>query len=219
MLFLDVRSLWQRFRRRLLDLAVRGLSDASTATDIPDGSSPPVSTVTVPAAAPLQDFLIIAPGTADRRSIVTQTRKGWPIPNAQSFELSLNDKHHHESERQKHPMAVFRTGMLPHYNCHGFSLASRRTVVSDSDAVRRVLDEDGYREVARADTKPGDLILYVSREDGDIEHTGLVIEPPSPDYFGIPRVVSKWGFGAEVVHLANDCPYDFSTARYYRVME
>lgn len=80
-----------------------------------------------------------------------------------------------------------------------------------------ILEDDCYREVPKENVLPGDILLYISTEYSDIEHSAIVIEAPSEDTLQIPKVVSKWGKGPEVIHYANNCPYDFSVARYFRV--
>jgi hypothetical protein len=65
---------------------------------------------------------------------------------------------------------------------------------------------------------PGDIIIYLNPEnDGDIEHSGIVIEKGSERTLGVPIVCSKWGSGREYVHLASHCPYTFAKPKYYRI--
>lgn len=114
-------------------------------------------------------------------------------------------------------LADRRTGPTASYNCHGLAFACRRTEVNSPDAIRLILQDDLYHEVAAADVMPGDVVLYFA-EDGDAEHSGIVVGEPD-EVFGIPRVVSKWGKGGEFVHRANQCPYNFAGAKYYRVID
>ena len=159
---------------------------------------------------------IVIPGEVRHSEIVIQTREGWEIPNSQSFETTLWDEGQLQDHRRRHAHAVFRTGAIPVYNCHGLIFAARRTAVWQTPAIRKVIADDRYERVNRNEVHPGDVILYVSAEDGDIEHSGIIIEPPSEPLF-VPKVWSKWGRGAEVIHWANACPYDFSQAQYYRI--
>ena len=76
--------------------------------------------------------------------------------------------------------------------------------------------EDGYEEVGKESVLPGDVILYLDTA-GDIEHSGVVVDPPNASILGVPRVYSKWGKYAEIIHWGNRCPYNFSNVRYYRV--
>jgi hypothetical protein len=81
--------------------------------------------------------------------------------------------------------------------------------------VRKILDHDGYEVVRSSEVLPGDVILYPG-EKGDIEHSGIVVEAPSGE-FKIPKVVSKWGKFRELIHMANQCPYNYLAATYYRI--
>lgn len=159
---------------------------------------------------------IVIPGQAYRQSIALQTRERWDIPNSQSFETSLWCEAQLEEFRRRYSHALFRTGIIPIYNCHGLTFAARRSTIWETTAVQRIVGDDRYEQVSREETQAGDIILYVSADDGDVEHSGVVVEPPTPPLF-VPKVWSKWGFGAEVIHYANYCPYDFSQARYYRI--
>jgi hypothetical protein len=156
----------------------------------------------------------------ERRSIRVDTRKGTPLDNHQCFEITLQDQHVDAAHRAKYANAQFRTGVSPVYNCHGLTFASRRTRIPDAESIRTILNEDDYEEVPRADIRVGDVILYVSAGDGDIEHSGIVIEVLHPVGFNVPmpRVWSKWGGAAEVVHMYNDCPYSPANVRFYRVV-
>jgi hypothetical protein len=120
-------------------------------------------------------------------------------------------------KRQAHPAAIFRTGILPVYNCHGLTFASRRTGIDLPESVWRILDEDGYTEVPLGDVVPGDVIVYISPEDGDVEHSGVVTEVKQVGAARVPWVCSKWGRGSEVWHQFGDCPYDASAVRFFRV--
>ncbi len=109
-----------------------------------------------------------------------------------------------------------RVDPTPRYNCHGLSFGARRTCIESADTVRQVLKEDGYVEVPKEVAGPGDFVLYFT-EDGDIEHSGLLLQSPASQPLGVPLVLSKWGRFAEVVHLANRCPYNFGHAKYFRL--
>ncbi len=73
-----------------------------------------------------------------------------------------------------------------------------------------MLADDEYKEITIGDVLPGDIVVY--RQSGDAEHSGIVIESGYP-----PIVLSKWGPTHEVVHRANDCPYDSMQILYYRI--
>lgn len=65
---------------------------------------------------------------------------------------------------------------------------------------------------------PGDIVIYISN-DGDIEHSGIVVEISPEGIVRNPRVLSKWGTAHEVIHRIADCPYVGSRIEYYRVMK
>ena len=86
--------------------------------------------------------------------------------------------------------------------------------------------EDCYSEIDSP--IPGDIILYYT-DEGDVEHSGIVVSEPVNEPVGIddpnihlirlPMVVSKWGAWREVLHFANHCPYTFTDVKYYRVVK
>jgi hypothetical protein len=134
------------------------------------------------------------------------TALGNPIANVQTTELipvgmasGFSERYRRQfpgiQERTSNPTAS--------YNCHGMVFAARRTSIIEASEVRKILREDGYREIEVRQALPGDVALYVI--DGAIEHSAFVVEPPST--LSIPRVVSKWGNWVEVVHWANQCPW------------
>ena len=160
--------------------------------------------------------IITDPSGPARGKIVIQTRTGRDIFNAQSFEISASEEGGFKYYRQKYSRAIFRSGVVPVYNCHGLTFGSRRSGIPDTSEVNHILHDDKYDNVQLADVLPGDIILYISAEDNDIEHSGMVISKPEEPFY-VPWVLSKWGRGAEVIHWANHCPYDFSLAKYYRI--
>ncbi len=159
---------------------------------------------------------ILSPGAPVRKSIALQTRAGTHIHNEQSFALSNYDHHVNEQQIRRHDPLEVRLQTSAVYNCHGLCFASRRTRVYEIDDILRLLEEDKYVGVEAENVLPGDVVLYVA-DDGDIEHSGVVVSPPED--LGIPKVVSKWGAGVEAIHWANRCPYNPSQLRYYRVKE
>ena len=163
----------------------------------------------------LRDMIIHSNG-ATETSITLQTRKGTEIPNTQINEYSAVELNSFPQIERNHPAAKFRKPPIPYYNCHGLTFASKRTGISDNQSLRTILDEDGYSEIKNIDeVLPGDIILYYT-EDGDIEHSGVVVSEPDK-HLKIPMVVSKWGKYKEVIHSANDSPYSWPNVKYYRV--
>jgi len=158
---------------------------------------------------------ILIPGQRYQTEIITQTRKGTDISNVQEHDLTpfyLNIVK--EIDRKYAQTNVtFVNNPSPIYNCHGFTFASRRTMIWDSKEISKILSEDDYKIVENEnDVQVGDIIIYFG-EKGDVEHSGLVIDKKK----NFPLILSKWGTGREVVHLFNNCPYDSANVRYYRI--
>jgi hypothetical protein len=102
------------------------------------------------------------------------------------------------------------------YNCHGLTFGSRRTQIVDPAEVRKILTEDGYQKIGADEVLAGDIVVYIG-EEGDIEHSGVVVEIDRTMLIAIPKVLSKWGVAHEVVHRLSDCPYVATNIEYYRV--
>ncbi|WP_157447575.1 hypothetical protein [Chthoniobacter flavus] len=148
------------------------------------------------------------------------TRRKGEVDNFQAEKVSLVDKKGAEDLAAKYSDVDVRAGgLIPHYNCHGLTFASRRTGISDSAALRQILEEDGYEEVKIENVLPGDVILYFDPETGDFEHSGIVVSRENSEIQQTFRVVSKWGMGLECVHGSAYCPYSFQTAKYYRIVK
>ena len=155
----------------------------------------------------------------DRRSINLETSKGTKIDNYQIFEISQFEKNQFvDYSKTNYPFATFRNSPSPIYNCHGMSFASRRTNIDRSIDIRKILNDDLYKKIDLKSTLPGDVVLYINQEDGDIVHSGFVVNCEHSDN-NISRimVVSKWGKFREVVHHLNDCPYKAFEKEFYRI--
>lgn len=149
------------------------------------------------------------------RSIRLDTALGNPIENSQILEISSFEKNQFNALSKWDKSGTLRTPPTPRYNCHGMTFASRRTGIFDADVISKILSDDGYEEIIPEQTLPGDVIIYFAA-DGDLEHSGIVVSTPDKN-LGIPMVVSKWGKYSEFVHWANNSPYTFATARYFRI--
>lgn len=101
------------------------------------------------------------------------------------------------------------------YNCHGLTFAARRTQIFDPAEILKILAEDGYNLISRSALEPGDIAIYRNPTNGDIEHSGIVVE--RTDYGA--RILSKWGSCHEVVHSVAESPYDASAVEYYRLKQ
>lgn len=153
----------------------------------------------------------------NEKSIRLDTALGNHIDNGQIFEISQFEKGQFSQIEKKWKGSVeLRCPPTPRYNCHGMTFASRRTGIFNAETINKILHEDGYRKIASNSVLPGDVIIYVS-VDGDFEHSGIVVSSPDKD-LNVPRVVSKWGKYSEFLHWANNCPYTFENAQYYRVV-
>ncbi|SRR6266404_2607399 len=150
-------------------------------------------------------------------SITIHTRQGKEVANFQSKTLSPFQQNQMAPTRIKYQksMIAIRCHSSGFYNCHGMTFAGRRTEIYDSGEVKRIIVEDDYDEIRLDQILPGDVMLYFA-DDGDVEHSAIIVEKPSVP-FNIPMVCSKWGCHWEVIHWANDCPYNMSQARYYRI--
>lgn len=162
--------------------------------------------------------LIIVPGEPQRKRIVVQTRRGSDIDNFQAEEISQSDLAAVGRYRQRYPLAVERTRPSPTYNCHGLTFASRRTRIPDAGDVAKVLAEDDYVDVPMGEVMPGDVVIY--SRDGDLRHSGVVLQVRHEGGLTTPMILSKWGDCFEAIHSQFECPYTESTAiRYYRIEE
>jgi len=102
------------------------------------------------------------------------------------------------------------------YNCHGLTFASRRAQITSASVVRKILIEDDYDQIHPNDILPGDIAIYLA-EDGDIEHSGIIVSIDAALLGRAPKVLSKWGSAHEVVHQLRDCPYNPIAIEFYRV--
>lgn len=92
------------------------------------------------------------------------------------------------------------------------TFATRRTRITESAEVMKILSDDRYEKVDAKEALPGDVVVYFD-ENGDPNHSGVVVENGAGRY--VPLIVSKWGAGYEAVHNAPECPYGPSMI-YYR---
>jgi hypothetical protein len=139
-----------------------------------------------------------------------QTSTGRDIPNVQGSEISAFEKNWASDLQDTFPRVILRTSLSALYNCHGLTLASRRTRLTDPIWVTRVLEDDKYENVSLKDALPGDLVMYYG-DDGDATHSGIVVSNEPPLF--VPRVLSKWGSGPEVIHQLHDVPSVYGTHR------
>jgi len=151
--------------------------------------------------------------------LALETSEKRKIPNAQISEISIYELNQFADYEKKYGESCkWCSNPTPIYNCHGMTFASRRTGIFESRVIDQILKDDKYQLINPEDVLPGDIILYIEKATGDVEHSGIVISPPNENELGVPKVLSKWGKYSEILHWANRCPYDFSNVHYYRVM-
>jgi len=130
---------------------------------------------------------------------------------------------------QQHPDAIPRTtNPSLKYNCHGLTFGARRTNIGE-EGVTTIFKDDEYQEIDRAHVMPGDIAVYRSKENSEVQHSGIVTGEPraSPkriltsdkatDALVGPWIVSKWGECHEALHRLYDCPYPDAEVKFYRV--
>lgn len=160
---------------------------------------------------------IIKPASELDSEIVVQTRKGSDILNSQLSEIPLWERADFPTYKSRYSEAIPRSEPTGIYNCHGLTFASRRTRIFEVSDIWKIIKEDKYFEIRAESVLPGDIIMYLA-EDGDVEHSGIVVsEPDGTSHF--PKVWSKWGKYCEILHYANYCPYNLSNIKYYRIKE
>ena len=155
-------------------------------------------------------------------SLDLQTRGGRSIENYFDRRAPLpGEIMRADHEERRYPGVVRRTSELSSvYNCHGLTFASRRTGISSSAEIAKILTDDEYTEVAESEVLPGDIVIWYNDANGDAEHSAIVLQR-LPDLAGVRRgflVLSKWGDAREYVHALHECPYvQHSRKAFYRI--
>lgn len=155
-----------------------------------------------------------------KKALALETRLGSQIENEMDPEpLPAGSVAEAQDMKAKYPACIHRqTEVTAAYNCHGLTFAARRTQIFDPSAVRMILKEDGYHQVAAsAEVSAGDIVIYVDRPTGDITHSGIVVERGA-GLPSIPKILSKWGACHEVVHPVNFNPYMPASIEYWRIV-
>lgn len=123
-----------------------------------------------------------------------------------------------EDLRKEYLSAIHRpTQPCNTYNCHGLTFASRRTQISNSAEVRKILKDDGYEQIDPKLILPGDVVLYINTINASIDHSGVVVDVQPNMAVMNPKILSKWGNAHEVIHYVRDCPYPNTRLEYYRL--
>jgi hypothetical protein len=150
-----------------------------------------------------------------------ETAAGNEIPNYQNHSLidygstAARLETYGRLYRGAIPRTKTPTGV---YNCHGFVFASGRTGIDAGKDVRMILNDDGFVKIAPEQSLPGDVVLYVA-DDGDVEHSAVLVTPARDSLSRWPVVVSKWGNFTEYVHDLHLCPYNAMSVEYWRIEE
>ncbi len=155
------------------------------------------------------------------KTISLQTRQGEKIENIQMHLLSTYEKAQFSAlvQQYRYTTVMFKGEPTAIYNCHGMTFACRRTGIQDYSEIVKILQQDSYKEIEEiSNVCIGDIILYYDSDGEEVEHSGIIVKEPCA-VLGIPIVLSKWGKYKEAIHPANNCPYNFSGAKYYRIIE
>jgi hypothetical protein len=152
-----------------------------------------------------------------RDQLRLDTRQKAPIANSLDRRAPTPGEIQQAADyRGRYSSATHRPTRACHtYNCHGLTFASRRTGISDGAEVQKILTDDGYQQVQYRDVSPGDIVIYVSVDTNEIEHSGIIVQV---DNYG-PKVLSKWGYCHEVIHRLGECEYDATHVRFYRMTQ
>lgn len=156
------------------------------------------------------------PGKIGFRILKLDTRELEQIDNCQTDFISLGEVSEFDKMRSQFINITERNEPTAIYNCHGMTFASKRTAISSSQEISKILNHDKYVQIPRTQALAGDVILYKSSE-GDFEHSGILLTNPRDSEFGVPLVLSKWGKFSEIIHLENNCPYSQFKKEYYRI--
>lgn len=147
------------------------------------------------------------------------TRQRQQISNeVNSDPIPWGELQRSEAYKRTHSLA-FHRDTLPSrkYNCHGLSFASRRTNIHYAEEILKIIKDDEYTQISLVSVEPGDIAVYFNEQNGDVEHSGVVIRVDSIETLRIPAILSKWGLCHEVIHQVSDCPYRAQDVRYFRI--
>ena len=151
-----------------------------------------------------------------------RTRLNNDIDNIQPWHYSAFEWNQFGPQSTKYEKmgAVRISEACPVYNCHGLTFANRRTQVEEAGemTVAKILNDDGYQEVPEAQTKTGDVVVYYN-DQGQVEHSGLVVGRIVGSGLNVPEIWSKWGKGYEWRHPLRICPWNSMATKFYRMVK
>ena len=156
------------------------------------------------------------------KSIELQTKKGRSIRNLQKpkilphrVKMAENQILNAFSEIDPSLMNKRREATAL-YNCHGMTFACRRTGIYETEDIRHIITDDGYRKLSDKEVREGDIVLYYDADNVAV-HSGIVIELNWIANAFFPRIMSKWGDGGgEYFHRVDNAPYRDVRYLYYR---
>ena len=155
------------------------------------------------------------------KKLTIETKTGIPIPNEQAEDIVSGDKRFYcDKLWTKYldacPSWKRRRPSTPLYNCAGLVFAHRRTGIYDSEWYERLLDEEGYREIPRDKSLPGDIVAY-RNDKKEILHFALVYASSPGIQFGeVHQVlaISKWDSRTgEFLHKVDESPFTVKNAQ------
>lgn len=130
-------------------------------------------------------------------------RSGWKIPQEYpGREASELIRIRSEALRQWRSRVQLRSVSSYPYNCVGMIFAARRAWI-EIDHVYRILEEDGYRQIPRAQVAQGDVVVYKDDKNQPSHVALIVLIEPYNQALNI-QVISKWGKDAEFIHYIED---------------
>jgi hypothetical protein len=154
-----------------------------------------------------------------QETICMQTSRKHCIPNGQNRIVHQQAIDQEERQRALFGNGEFQGNSTCIYNCHGLTFASKRTGVFADEAIRLILDDE-YVEINRANVIVGDVVLYYYPDrPGEYAHSAIVVEKSDiigSGLFGI-RVLSKTRFHREIVHYAGQHSYPGTEIKFYRI--
>lgn len=142
-----------------------------------------------------------------------ETSKRSGIDNIQLFDLSAFERNW-AAEIPRRYKVEQRTGTSAVYNCHGLTFACRRTRITNTESIERILSDDNWVEIEMRDVRAGDIVVYYS-EEGEANHSGIIV---ACNDLGIPTIYSKWGSAGEYIHLVTEYPHQLygPNKKFYR---
>ena len=147
-------------------------------------------------------YIINEGSPQDRNSLSLHTSKRNHIRNVRRNEAPPERrKAIVDLYKSTYPRAIVRS-ISQCYNCMGLVFASRRTCI-DIDELQPIFNDDGFTKVDNLnESMIGDVVVY--SRDHQRRHVGIIVQKEELLGTLTIRVLSQWGWDAEVIH-----PYDY----------